>query len=109
MASPIGVTPHDQELAPFLDWMREHSILCPACKVVDLPGTGRSVVALRDVQQGDVVVEVPDAMTLLPESSRIGEQLEAAGMVNASGDPQAEGLGLVLALMAERAAGAQSK
>jgi hypothetical protein len=67
------------------------------------------VAAASAIEEGDVVVSVPDDSVLMPENCSIADDLEDAGLCNASRDPEADLLGLVLAVMTERQRGAKSR
>ncbi|KAJ9508970.1 hypothetical protein QJQ45_028299 [Haematococcus lacustris] len=92
-----------------VEWCQRVGVRHPACTIRQLPLTGRGVVAVRDIAAGEVVVEVPDSKVLMAENCSIARQLEAAGLVKGVAEgPMMEVQGLVLAVMAEVAAGRSS-
>ena len=59
--SPIGCTHAavDGDTTPaFRAWCDKEAVLWPKCGIAELPATGRGVVALQDIAEGEVVVEV---------------------------------------------------
>lgn len=74
--SPIGCTVENPSPADFTAWCQQHAVLWPKCVTGVSPATGRCVLACQDIQEGEVVVEVPDDMVLMAENCGIQQELE---------------------------------
>ena len=57
----------------FYNWLRKAEIECFRCGIVVFDGSGRGVIATRDILDGDIVVHVPDGIVLMPENCTISE------------------------------------
>ena len=91
-------------------WVSSLGVTCPHVVLHDFSGAGgRGVAAASAIEEGEVVVSVPDDSVLMPETCSIADELEDAGLCNASQDPEADLLGLVLAVMTERQRGSKSR
>ena len=91
-------------------WINKLGISCSKCALHVFDGAeGRGVAAVAAIEQDEVVVSVPDDAVVMPENCSISDALQEQGLCNASGDPEANLLGLVLALMIERQHGAKSR
>ncbi|EIE21805.1 SET domain-containing protein, partial [Coccomyxa subellipsoidea C-169] len=97
------------DVSKVLAWLRLAGIECSCCSIDVFDGSGRGVVATKDISCGEVVVHVPDESVLMPENCSCSEALEDAGLTNASGDAEMESIGLILALMTEKKLGKSSK
>eukprot|EP00884_Botryococcus_braunii_P011872 jgi/Botrbrau1/20686/Bobra.0058s0016.1 len=94
-------------VSAFPEWLDKVGIIAPNCCIAYGPA-GRGVHACGHIAEGKVVVEVPDDLVLLPETSCIGKVLRREGLVNAARNQEREVLGLILAVMAEKALGPKS-
>ena len=91
-------------------WVSKLGITCPKCVLNDFDGAGgRGVAAAAAIEQDEVVVSVPDDAVLMPETCSALDALEEQGLCNVFGDPEANLLGLVLAVMIERQRGTNSR
>ncbi|CAG9465287.1 unnamed protein product [Pedinophyceae sp. YPF-701] len=87
-------------------WMEQSDVRARKCRITTT-ARGRSAVATQDIRKGEVVVDTPDDMVLMPHSSRIAKHLVQHGLCHPSEGGagfDAEVAGLTLALMAERSA-----
>ncbi|GMH40523.1 hypothetical protein BSKO_08427 [Bryopsis sp. KO-2023] len=105
---PSHGTQPDPSQASFFAWMRESKIRCPKCGIKIFEETGRGVVALEPIREGEIVVEVPDDFVLWEETSMISSYLREKGLVREEGRLP-EFLGLVVAVMHEKYLGDQSR
>lgn len=106
---------HTDTEAAYLDWMRSVGVKLHGVGIGMFPTTGRGCVALKDLQPGDVVVEVPEDAILTVENCVASEELKAFfGSDEDSGHPtpkapRLDREALVLAVMTEISRGNDSR
>jgi SET domain-containing protein 6 len=92
----------------FTNWLDEKKVTLGAVAVGSFKRTGRGVVATRDIDEGEVVVCVPDDAVLTAETSAVREDLEAFLGDDGCESPRLEKELLVIAVMCELCAGEKS-
>mmetsp|Transcript_22188 Transcript_22188/g.61573 ORF Transcript_22188/g.61573 Transcript_22188/m.61573 type:complete len:516 (+) Transcript_22188:104-1651(+) len=95
----------------FIAWMEANGATLNGVRISRFSDcTGRGVAATRALREGEVVVRIPEAMVLTPESSSTAQPMREIGLGPEEFDsPRLEREGLVLAVMAEQALGTRSK
>lgn len=61
------------DVSILLAWLRLAGIECSCCSIDVFDGSGRGVVATKDISCGEVVVHVPDESVLMPENCSCSE------------------------------------
>ena len=74
-----GVPLNDTERA-YLAWMKKKGVKLNGVSIGRFPHTGRGCVATRDIKEGDVLVEVPEAAIITADDSVAGSALVAFGL-----------------------------
>ena len=92
----------------FTNWLDGKKVTLGAVAVGNFKRTGRGVVATRDIDEGEIVVCVPDDAVLTTETSAVREALEAFAGEDSRESPRLEKELLVVAVMCELCAGAKS-
>ena len=99
---------NDTERA-YLAWMKKKGVKLNGVSIGRFPHTGRGCVATRDIKEGDVLVEVPEAAIITADGSVAGSALVAFGLGGEAllheYSPRLEREALVLAVMAEMSRG----
>ena len=107
-----GVPLNDTERA-YLAWMKKKGVKLNGVSIGRFPHTGRGCVATRDIKEGDVLVEVPEAAIITADGSVAGSALVAFGLGGEAllheYSPRLEREALVLAVMAEMSRGEESE
>ena len=107
-----GVPLNDTERA-YLAWMKKKGVKLNGVSIGRFPHTGRGCVATRDIKEGDVLVEVPEAAIITADDSVAGSALVAFGLGGEAllheYSPRLEREALVLAVMAEMSRGEESE
>ena len=107
-----GVPLNDTERA-YLAWMKKKGVNLNGVSIGRFPHTGRGCVATRDIKEGDVLVEVPEAAIITADGSVAGSALVAFGLGGEAllheYSPRLEREALVLAVMAEMSRGEESE
>ena len=103
---------NDTEIA-YLAWMKKKGVKLNGVSIGRFPHTGRGCVATRDIKEGDVLVEVPEAAIITADGSVAGSALVAFGLGGEAllheYSPRLEREALVLAVMAEMSRGEESE
>ena len=103
---------NDTERA-YLAWMKKKGVKLNGVSIGRFPHTGRGCVATRDIKEGDVLVEVPEAAIITADGSVAGSALVAFGLGGEAllheYSPRLEREALVLAVMAEMSRGEESE
>ena len=103
---------NDTERA-YLAWMKKKGVKLNGVSIGRFPHTGRGCVATRDIKEGDVLVEVPEAAIITADDSVAGSALVAFGLGGEAllheYSPRLEREALVLAVMAEMSRGEESE
>ena len=103
---------NDTEIA-YLAWMKKKGVKLNGVSIGRFPHTGRGCVATRDIKEGDVLVEVPEAAIITADDSVAGSALVAFGLGGEAllheYSPRLEREALVLAVMAEMSRGEESE
>ena len=103
---------NDTEIA-YLAWMKKKGVKLNGVSIGRFSHTGRGCVATRDIKEGDVLVEVPEAAIITADGSVAGSALVAFGLGGEAllheYSPRLEREALVLAVMAEMSRGEESE
>jgi len=59
--------------AQFEEWLDFEGVDWDSCTLADTAGMGQGVLAARDIQEGEVVLSVPDDAVLMPDDCCIAQ------------------------------------
>ena len=105
-----GAAEEEDGSGPLVDWLRARGGTVVGARVGPVPGAGRrGVVATRALPQHHVLCAVPAALALTAASSAAAAELERFSLgLDSAGSPRLAREALVLAVLAEEAAGTSS-
>jgi N-lysine methyltransferase SETD6 len=92
----------------YLAWMKSAGVRLTGVSIDVFPGTGRGCLAVTDLKQGDVVVEVPESAILTAETCCAKDALRQFFDGELDSAPRLDREALVLAVMCEIARGNES-